>query len=585
MLFVSTSDRMSDHYYVGDTPSLPPLPPRLHKARNSSTVDNVTEEYDDMQMSPTKRWSVPGIKRIGHAVKPLVPKGLLKTSSCDASPPPVPSRESIRPPLPLPPHVSESPPLVGHRLPPPLPLTNKPDTKNERTKFPIILPNDEDDADEYEDVTFNAEDTFTPSAGDGMPFLKFVTEYQDRFPVAFEVVLGFSAHSEEVSISEGERFIAHFLKRSKVFTVEDENNEQHTIPYNTSFQFAPLYNPNNNKKEALSGFVFKTAGDIMISRILPKVVRTKRAFRGVSPESCITVNELLFVKEVIHKEEGRRSLKCVQFTTGKEKYLHEDCFGEFSTAPHDIRVYLPELLDHFQLPLLALMCMGPDNEEDIPSHLVSTVVTISTPRTEESLIASTIAEESESGITVSNDTESIVLNDIPLNFDINVNCVVVTPASAENMLKLTEKIYNTFNPSRVHPYLANYSRSQLALVKSFQKDRSMAGINLVENKILSKIRSQQENQEISGNDAIAGIAKRLQVLETQNEIFKRALEQMLGKSLDLTMNVPSVYNLQSECDSMKQDLHEIKAKLSTMHKHSEGKCAYKVYTHTWIILS
>ena len=367
---------------------------------------------------------------------------------------------------------------------------------------------------------------------DGISLLQFINQNQETLPAAFEVSLGFSACSEEASISEGERFIANFLKRCKVLSVEDDNKELYSIPLNTSFQFALLHDPNMNKKEAMTGFVFKTAGELMISRSLPKVIRARKAFRGVSPESSVAAKELLYVKEVVHKEGNRRYVKCVQASTGKEKQLHEECNGEFSTSPHDIREYLPNLLKHFQLPFKAVMCLGIDNEEDIPSHLVSAVVTLSNLRTEESLIAATIVDDSDTLEAILPDNNSIILNDIPLSYDINVKPLHVKPMVAEKMIEQTEFILQNFNPAKVFPYLANHSSSQLALMKSVRKEMNMHGIELMESKLVKKRRLEKEaaTQAASGGGGadLSKVYQQIQELETRLEKLEKKMTEFMG---------------------------------------------------------
>ena len=607
------------HYYVEEPP---PLPPPRGSSSDKSSIDE--DDYDiantvlptheqsreshsqtnPNNQSPSKRWS--------RSFKPLIPKALLKSTSIGGSeaPPPLPvkpkskslklnpqkhppglpsfSPKTTHGPLPSPPNQLV---LNSHKPPPTPPMTSSP---VRYSSVPESDPTTQTDysEEEYEDVDFNTFDPkeFPPSSDDGTPLIKFVNKYLNQFPMAFEVVLGYFARSEEACISEGEQFIAHFLKRSKVVSIIDENDDQYTIPLNTSFQFASLFDPNENKKEALSGFVFKTAGDIMISRILPKVIRTRKAFRGVSPESCIVANELLFVREVVQREGERRYLKCIQQESGKERQLHEECVGEFSTSPHDVRVYLPELIKHFQLPLTAVMYLGPDNEEDIPSHLVSAVVTVCAPRTEESLIASTISEEEmDAGDIVPEDTDSIVLNDIPLNFDINVNSIPVTPLNAEKMLKQVEFVYENFNPTNVHPYLASSSSSQISLMKSVRKEGNLDGIELIEPKCLRDIRIERQKTESTSADSIAEFTKinaRILAVESQHNILNTTVEHLVRQvkqrnTGDTSEMERAIGSLKMQCRDMKQKLDNLQQVVSDLSIYMEGENVRFIIQHTY----
>ncbi len=555
---------MSSHYYDGDdgkTPPPPPLPP----PRKSQSFD-CQNSSSGVYPSTVNPYS---------SFQPLLPKRLKNPTHPDsASRSPPPSRTSLstvtppqlplRPPKPIPKHPPRSIPARSQSLM---------EQSKRIVPRPPVAPHtqsvsDSSDEEGYVDITFNSKDGVEClySESDGTALLRFVEQNQDRFPLPFEVVLGYSSRSEDVSISEGERFIAHFLKRAKVLTIVAENNHQYYVPLNSSFQFSPLHNPNNNKKEALSGFFFKTAGDVMLSRCLPRVMRVKKPYRGAGPEYCVTLNELLLVKAVVQNEDEKKYLKCIQASSGKEKRLHEECNGEFTTAPHEVRVYLPQLLDHFQLPIDALMSMGPENEEDIPSHLMSMVVTISMAHIEQSLVASTIIDEAKGKEwTVPEDMESVVLNDIPLNFDINVNIMAVSPSKADKILKLTDRLYSSFSPADVCPYLANYSRSQLCLVKSLRKEDSPTGITLVETKSIQEMRRQAAELEKANTPTTATPASfvddhltaRLQQLETQNKLLKQTLEQIIGRPIEAAANSVTLDKLQSDHSKMKQELKNL----------------------------
>lgn len=578
----------------------PKLPPR-NPPSNSDPYDSLRGSGAKVRRAP----SMPSQRMTGiipsppsspknKSFIPHLPKGnIFKTTKS-------PSHDSLsnidtRPPLPPPPSSNRS-----ADEPPPLPDKPKPGSTTPNTKRPpAVLPparavsiagcrdlkservrgrnlpsygSDEDsssDEFDYDKIDlFKPEKDITPFEGDDHTLAKFVKAKQKQFPVAFETVQGFSSHSEDVAISEGERFIAHFLKHAKMFTIKTESEDTYTIPLNTSFQFAILHNPNNNTKEALSGFVFKTAGDIMLSKALPKVIRAKRSFRGAGPQSCVSMNELLFVKEVVLNEGERRFVKCVQVEGGTEKHLHEDCHGDFTTAPHEVRVYLSDIVNHFQLPLETLMCMGPDNEEDIPSHLVSTVATVLSTFTEHSLIASSIMDDRKdigTDFTIPDNIESITLNDIPLNFGISVDPIPVSPTLAEKILRLTDRLYTEFDPVNVVPYLTNYSRAQLTLIKSVLKDNNRMGISLEMTDAVKSCREAAAALARSSGDSqasTAGLEKRLKELETQNLCFQKAFENISGRSFNVVSSmsgeVMSMAKLQTEHARMKTEIEELK---------------------------
>lgn len=587
-----------------DAPAPPPLPPPNVTTRAPPPLPkksgSVSSETDNSPISPsrTSRLAAAFGNTLQDGLKQLkssAQKNMYRMSSYDAptTPPVTHPRPPLTPPLrrahplpssdppirraPLPstPEIANRPPLpTPTQFTPPLRRALPPPPESFLSQQQPANDNDDDNFDEsipdYEDFELNQTFYSESHPSDGISLLQFITKNQDHFPAPFEVSLGFSACSEEASISEGERFIANFLKRNKVLTVEDDSKELYAIPLNTSFQFALLHDPNANKKEAMSGFVFKTAGDLMITRSLPKVIRARKSFRGISPESSVIANELLYVKEVVQKESNRRYVKCVQASTGKEKQLHEECLGEFSTLPHDIRDYLPNLLKHFQLPFKAVMCLGIDNEEDIPPHLVSAIVTVSNLRTEESLIATTVVDDSDIHDCVIPDTKTITINDIPLSYDINVKPLNVTPLNAEKMIEQTEHIFQNFNPAKVFPYLANQSSSQLALMKSVRKDTNMQGIELLEPKILSKHKAERSMTESTSTSADSADVAKMNAKMT-------ALENRLGK---LEKHVNDMFNKIKSQETIIEELKKTQSSRQSQPSRLSQESAIVVQSNT-----
>ena len=579
---------VSQHLPVNDSKTVPPPLPIKRPLKSSSHSKEKNESPTktskfSMFKALTKSQSVNEKVRPKSAVIEKFKRGSSQSdqSSTTSPPPTLTSPRTYRPPPPVP--FEETPvsihqPLPPAMLPPVRPSVPPPPPPS--SVPPPVINNDSDSDDDnmnYEDVDFSHD--IEPHPSDGIPFLQFINKQQTQFPIAFEVTLGFSARSEEASISEGERFIANFIKRSKVYTIEDENKEHYSVPLNTTFQFALLYDPNLNKKEAMSGFIFKTAGDLMITRSLPKVVRARKSFRGVSPESSVIMNELLFVKEVVQRESDRRYVKCIQAQTGKEKQLHEECAGEFSTLPHDVREYLPNLLKHFQLPLRAVMCLGIDTEEDIPSQLISAVVTISNPRIEESVVAASITSDSENPEDIIPENSAIILNDIPLTYDINLLPLQVTPFIDEKMLEQTRFIYENFNPAKSFPYMANSSSSQLALMKSIRKESNMHGVEIIEPKRLKAARQECAKIDSTSADSLAEVTKisgRMSSLESSFNTLEKKFDELSRKvkvdaKSDTGTSSQDIQFLKQEYGNIKKKMVQLDSAVKSLSDKFEGK--------------
>lgn len=100
--------------------------------------------------------------------------------------------------------------------------------------------------------------------------------------------------------------------------------------------------------------------------------------------------------------------------------MQEDCEAHFSTRPDLLKLYLPEILEHFSasFPLDTMMYMrSSEPSEDLPLHLTSDVVTLSHMTIESSIIASTCWEYEQQG-ELSEEDQALVA--IPIDLDIEV---------------------------------------------------------------------------------------------------------------------------------------------------------------------
>lgn len=514
-------------------------------------------------------------------------------------PPPIPSRlrtnvapsgPAFSPPTNAPPPLPSPRKGASPKPPPPLPPFNRPpaslpvSSSTPPTCHAVLPPSSAppvfcSEGETYEDFDFGrTSEKMEACPGDGMSLLKFFKDFKDEFPKSFEVTLGFSCQGDETSISEGERFVAHFLKRTKIITIRDENNETYSIPFNSALEFGLLHNPHNNQKEAQNGFIFKSAGDLMISRVLPKAIRARKAFRGISPESSVEHNELLLIKEVVQKEGERRYVKCIQLSTGKEKHLHEDCCGQFSTNPYDVRLMLPDILKHFQLPLKAVLYIGSDIDEDLPMSLVTSVIEIVTHRTDETLVASTIMDENPASTPaymnmMDDEAPANQLNEIPLAFDINVNPMHVTPLTEEKLLEETKRFFEDFNPLNVYPYLMNSSLTQLSLMKVIRKDTPNVGVELIPSKNILQMLEKEKLQSASSsadNAETALLSTKVLLLESKHQ----ELQEMLGQGASSqTFNKMSgtVKQLQEENSQLRREFQVLRKEVSELRSLVSGQ--------------
>ena len=186
--------------------------------------------------------------------------------------------------------------------------------------------------------------TPTPPTGEKYTIAKFASQYSRKFPVKFAVAKGFYGPSEDLKFSEGDRFRAHSLKQSTVVNIQYDNGIRENIPVSSPIPFAILFDPHGNTNEAMKGYRFDKVSDLMQLPVLPLVLWSRKSYRGSTPESSVSANELLIVRRVKSRLVGRQQLKVYSHTQKKEKTLYTTCIGNFSTKPRDICLFLSDIL-------------------------------------------------------------------------------------------------------------------------------------------------------------------------------------------------------------------------------------------------
>ena len=182
---------------------------------------------------------------------------------------------------------------------------------------------------------------------------------------------------------------------------------------------------------------------------LPKAVRTTKAYKGGNPESSVAENELLIVKGVKSRKVKGKSLRVLSLVSGQMKELSENCVGGFSTKPYDVRLFLPEIMEHIKdpYPLKAILYVNSETAYELPGHMVSAVVTLIEMSVETSLIATS---------TVWERLDNVDLIEIPIDLDIEVQ--IMKPKDEEETEKLyedTRHLFEKFDPSKLCTYLSS----------------------------------------------------------------------------------------------------------------------------------
>lgn len=302
-------------------------------------------------------------------------------------------------------------------------------------------------------------DVFASPSGDN-PVLNlstFIVKHSNDLPLRVRVEEGYCGRVERDVISSGDVYNFHFVKNEKVITIQDQGGNPYFIPLNSSVQFGLLYNPNSNLNEALKGFTFQSVPEIIAQKSPPQVLCVVDGHQGSHPKSSVEENEKLIVKKVGKTTMKRKPfVKVFSLKTKEEKTLYDDCSSHFTTDPYSVRLYLPDILEHFgdSLPLKATLYADLDtSSQDEPFHLSSDIVTLTHVSIESSIIASTCWEDDDhnslSPIKASKPAEEDCRPiGIPVSLDIEV---VVLPDESEDeqLYANTRALFETFDPQKV----------------------------------------------------------------------------------------------------------------------------------------
>ena len=320
-------------------------------------------------------------------------------------------------------------------------------------------------------------DSFIPSSPE-MTLGEFVSKHQHEFPVRVRVSRGFYGTTDRWSISEGELFNIHFVKYTKVVATTDGGSGHYYIPINSAVEFASLYAPNDEVEAGLKGFSFKTARDITSQRTMPQIVRaTASCIRPGSPEASVNANELLVLKKVKRPFFGSPVLHCVNPLTGEKKILPATSTGHFSTNPFQVRLFLPEVIQHLTFPGQFVMFINPDMNCDLPDDLFTRPITLSHCSIETSLVAT----QQES--TTTNDPRDHVLLEIPIDLDIGVELVKPRAEEMAQLFEDTQDIYDNFDVSHLKVIPSNAASSDLnpdvtKAVTTIRRGKGNVGVHL-----------------------------------------------------------------------------------------------------------
>ena len=248
----------------------------------------------------------------------------------------------------------------------------------------------------------------------------FLSRHANSFPLQFAIVKGFQ--SDSVSMSEGDVYTAYFEKRTDVIAMMDFRGEECSLPVNSAMQLGLIYDPNKYLDEALIGYEFETAGEVIKASMKPTLLRATQAHKDGKDSRSVERDELLVVKQCVHSR-FKEYVEVFSITQGVTKKLRASCRGRFTTNPHRVAMYAGEILKHIPNIAGVQVLMITDTlaafYSSLPQQFVSEPVTLLRTGTESSLIA---RPQQDGG------DQAYRLVEIPSTLDVTVQ--VVPPNSA-----------------------------------------------------------------------------------------------------------------------------------------------------------
>ena len=177
----------------------------------------------------------------------------------------------------------------------------------------------------------------------------FVKAHANTFPLTALVTSGYQSDDGDVEISCNEVLHIHSLHTTPVILAMNENRPIPPIPLTTETPFSVVYNPNNDRKKAMQGFVFSDVSSLLSLPHPPKVVCVTKKWTGDS--TTISKGEILVInKHIVPGPHVAAGIVTFSISKMVEKFLPEECDGYFSTTPKLIQMSLENIFAYISIP-------------------------------------------------------------------------------------------------------------------------------------------------------------------------------------------------------------------------------------------
>ncbi len=286
---------------------------------------------------------------------------------------------------------------------------------------------------------------------------ELVEKYSQSFPMQIKVLHGFSGQTSQLTLSSGDYYNIHFMKRQEVVSLRDTLGFTYTIPLNSALQFGLVQSEDAHLQKEYDSRVYEKVSDLLALSSLPKVVCATKDVKASDDKNTIRADEILVIKRAFKpKLLGKRSLEVLSLKTQTTKVLSPDCEGCFSLSPQRNKIYLLEFVKCIPnpFPCQALIFMSNDISttlQCISPSLLSGVVTLTGHKCETSLIASSVTyTETEDPGQVGIQEAAV---DIPVDErlrDVEVAIVeTVDLRQQERLFDKTRDLFENFDITRV----------------------------------------------------------------------------------------------------------------------------------------
>ena len=322
---------------------------------------------------------------------------------------------------------------------------------------------------------------------ESMSLEELTEKHQQDFPLKIKVSAGIFGSTERDTFSDGDLLNIHFVKQAKYAVVQKYGGRNVKVPLNSALQFGVLYNPENNIKGAQIGYEFRTANQLMAHKPLPRVVCALQAFKGSSAESSVEANDILLIEEV---KPGRpfsaKHIVCTLLTDGRmlKKKLPENCVGCFTTKPDSVKLFLPEIIHHFQLPVQVMVFLSAGYEDSFNESLFCSgeVVSIVREEVEQTVIATSALEETStctSPFSQEPMQQETPMFDIPINIPVmEVQIIEPREEDCEKLYEDTRCLFENYDPTDKARQIRIPAGDDL-YYSAVRDDKKNAGVELI----------------------------------------------------------------------------------------------------------